>query len=293
MNWARDLPDWPLSHLSRQVRHRPHEWHVQQTGSGETLLLLHGAGASTHSWRDVIPRLAEHYHVVAVDLPGQGFTRLGSRGRCGLRHMSDDITALCAAEGWRLRAVIGHSAGAAIALTMADRWSAEAGPAPDIITINAALGRFDGVASWLFPILAKFLALNPLTAPAFTLGGNRKARAARLIGSTGSHLDEAGLALYARLIADRAHVDGTLQMMSQWSTDALNRRFERIGAHTLLLTGANDRAVAPRISADAAARLPRATHVDLPDLGHLAHEEAPEAVAGHILSWLAARPPQP
>lgn len=286
MDWTRDLATWPLSEFSRRVRHRPHQWHIQETGSGDTLLLLHGAGASTHTWRDLIPLLAQHYHVVAIDLPGQGFTRLGSRGRCGLTHMSDDIRALCDAEGWPLRAIIGHSASAAIALTMADRWAAEGRAVPDIIAINAALGRFEGVASWLFPLLAKLLALNPLTAPAFSMGRNHQTRAARLIESTGSRLDEAGLAFYARLIANRSHVDGTLQMMSQWNTDPLNRRFEQIGARTLLITGANDRAVAPRISAEAAARLPDARHIDLPDLGHLAHEEAPADIARHILSWL-------
>ena len=286
MDWNRDLATWPLSRYSRRVLHRPHQWHVQETGSGETLLLLHGAGGSTHSWRDLIPLLAPHYHVVALDLPGQGFTRLGSRGRCGLNFMTDDILALCDTQNWQIRAVIGHSASAAIALSMAEKRAGKGGSTPDIITINAALGRFEGMASWLFPLLAKVLALNPLTAPVFSMGRNHYGRAERLIQSTGSQLDETGLGYYARLIADRAHVDGTLQMMSQWNTDALNRRFETITARALLITGANDGAVAPRISAEAATRLPNARHLDLAGLGHLAHEEDPARCADIVLSWL-------
>lgn len=286
MDWHRDLPTWPLSQFSKRVSHRPHQWHVQETGSGETLLLLHGAGASTHSWRDLIPLLAEQFHVVAIDLPGQGFTRLGSRGRCGLAYMTEDILSLCDAQGWRVRAVIGHSASAAIALCLAERLAAEGHAPPEIIAINAALGRFEGMASWLFPLLAKVLALNPLTALFFSMGRNHEGRARRLIESTGSHLDEAGLGYYARLIADQSHLDGTLQMMSQWNTDALNRRFESITARALLITGQNDLAVAPRISAEAAERLPNARHLDLPKLGHLAHEEDPTQFAEIILSWL-------
>ena len=38
------------------------------------LLLLHGTGAATHSWRSLAPLLAEHFRVVAPDLPGHGFT---------------------------------------------------------------------------------------------------------------------------------------------------------------------------------------------------------------------------
>jgi len=38
------------------------------------ILLLHGFPTSSHQFRDLIPRLADRYHVVAPDLPGFGFT---------------------------------------------------------------------------------------------------------------------------------------------------------------------------------------------------------------------------
>lgn len=286
MDWARDLPNWPLSHLSRRVICRPHQWHVQEDGTGDTLLLIHGAGGSAHSWRDILPRLAQSFHVVALDLPGQGFTRPGSKGRYSLPLMSQDILSLCAAEKWRPRAIIGHSAGAALALSLADHSARERGESPAVLGINAALGRFDGVASWLFPLLAKVLALNPLTAPVFVMGRGHPARARRLIDSTGSTLTEEGYALYGRLIADRVHVDGTLQMMAQWNTDALNDRLGAIEARCLLIGCDNDKAVSPRISSEAATRLGDAEYLHLPDLGHLAHEENPDLLARVILKWL-------
>ena len=39
-----------------------------------TLLLLHGFGASSYMFRDLMPQLARHYHVIAPDLPGFGQT---------------------------------------------------------------------------------------------------------------------------------------------------------------------------------------------------------------------------
>ena len=281
MDWARDLPGWPLSDLSRRIAHRPHRWHVQEAGQGPTLLLLHGAGASTHSWRDLIPDLAREHHVVALDLPGQGFTATGARGRSGLAPMAADIAALITAEGWQPRVIVGHSAGAALALRLA----LDLPEAPRVIGLNAALSPFDGLAGWLFPVLAKVLALNPLTALAFTAGGNRHARARRLIESTGSRIDDVGIGYYARLIGDRGHVEGTLQMMAQWDVSALLDALPRLGGPCLLITGAGDRAVPPEVSERAAARLPDARHLRLPGLGHLAHEEAPHEIAGLIRAF--------
>lgn len=44
-----------------------------------TVLLLHGFAASSYMWRDLIPALADRYHVVAPDLPAFGFTESPAR----------------------------------------------------------------------------------------------------------------------------------------------------------------------------------------------------------------------
>ena len=43
-----------------------------RSGTGQTLLLLHGLGSARHVWDPVIPMLADHFDVLAVDLPGFG-----------------------------------------------------------------------------------------------------------------------------------------------------------------------------------------------------------------------------
>ncbi len=52
--WERDRGSWPNSGASRFVTAAGIRWHVQQMGSGPALLLVHGTGASTHSWREVL-----------------------------------------------------------------------------------------------------------------------------------------------------------------------------------------------------------------------------------------------
>ncbi|WP_304993712.1 alpha/beta fold hydrolase [Burkholderia plantarii] len=49
--------------------------------SAPTVLLLHGFPTSSFMYRDLIPRLADRYHVIAPDLPGFGFTQSPDRSR--------------------------------------------------------------------------------------------------------------------------------------------------------------------------------------------------------------------
>jgi magnesium chelatase accessory protein len=272
-----------MAEHSRFVLQRPHRWHVQEAGTGPTILLIHGAGGATQSWRGLFPILAETYHVVAVDLPGQGFSQLGARARCGLDHMATDLWALTQSQGWQPTAIIGHSAGAAIALRMTE---IAGGPLCPVIGINAALGTFKGVAGWLFPALAKVLSLTPFTAGLFA-AATTDTTVRNLLRGTGSQLDPAGTAFYHRLASDAGHVDGTLTMMSQWRLDGLLRRLPAIRVPVVLITGSNDTAVPPSTSVAAARLIPNARVVDLPGLGHLAHEEDPSAVAEIIQNVLA------
>ncbi len=281
-----DMPtDWPHRGLSRVVAVAPHRWHVQIGGTGPALLLLHGAGGATHSWRGLLPLLiAAGYTVVAPDLPGQGFTRLGSRGRCGLEPIAEDAAGLLDHLGVAPFAVIGHSAGAAIALRLAEILPVRP---KGIVGINAALGAFEGVAGWLFPVVAKILALNPLVPRLFARLSGNEARVRSLLASTGSPLDDRGIALYRRLVADPAHVDATLSMMAQWSLDGLLGRLPALDIPALFLTSPRDRAVPPETSDRAAARMPDARTASIPGYGHLVHEEDPAAVAALILPFLA------
>ncbi|MCG6883983.1 MAG: alpha/beta fold hydrolase [Silicimonas sp.] len=280
MDWDRDLSGWSLPDLSRRIVNGPHRWHVQIAGDGPDLLLLPGSGASTHTWRAMIPELAKTHRVIALDLPGQGFTQSPNAKRSGLEETAEDIAALAQAEGWQPAAIMGHSAGVAIALRLSQMLGT-----PRIVGINPALDTFDGVAGWLFPFLAKLLAANPFTANLFTLGAS-KSRARRLIEGTGSRIGDEGLGYYTRLIADRGHVNGALQMMARWSLDGLLRDLPEIDAEVLFLTGANDTAVPPRVAEEAAARLPHARVIRLEGLGHLAHEEDPERVLSEIRPFL-------
>ncbi|WP_415400660.1 alpha/beta fold hydrolase BchO [Tateyamaria sp. SN3-11] len=285
MDWNQ-IKSWPNAHLSRRVQGPVHRWHVQETGQGKTVLLLHGAGGSTHNYREIIPILAKRFHVIALDLPGQGFTQLGARHRSGLDPTAEDIAKLCAQEGWAPTVIVGHSAGAAVALRLAQNDLSPRGQTPLVIGINAALAEFQGLAGAIFPFMAKALAAVPFTASLFSGASNNPARIQALISSTGSELDATGMELYRRLVADRNHVDGTLLMMSQWKLPPLLKALPGHDASVRFIVGEKDGTVPPTVSLTAAQRMPDATVTNLPGLGHLAHEERPAEMAGLILQFI-------
>lgn len=283
MNWEHDGADWPNRASSRFMEIALHRWHVQVMGQGPDILLLHGAGGATQSWRHLLPLLAGKYRVIAPDLPGQGFSVMGARSRLAMAPLADDLGRLCAAGGWRPRAIVGHSAGAALALDAVRRDVL----APEtVIGINAALDTFDGVAGWLFPLMARFMALNPLVPPLLARMAGGPGRAAELLASTGSRVDPEGVRFYHRLMTDAGHIDGTLAMMAAWRVDRLLDQLSGIKTPVLLIAGDRDGTVAPEVSARAAGRLPEGRFLLLEGLGHLAHEEAPDRIAAAVLQHL-------
>jgi magnesium chelatase accessory protein len=259
--WTVEGRDWPNRDASQFITAGGFDWHVQMLGQGPVLLLLHGTGAATHSWRDLAPLLASHFRVIAPDLPGHGFTQAPPRGEYGLPRMAAAVTALLAELGVQPDYVAGHSAGAAIAIRMA----LDGGIAPRRITaINGALMPFPGAAAVAFPALAKLLFLNPFAAPFLAWRASDPKAVQRLIEGTGSHLDARGLDLYARLFATRRHVAAAVGMMANWNLTPLK-----------LIAANKDRAVPPRDARIVAALVPGAKVVPVRGFGHLAHEEAP------------------
>lgn len=249
-------------------------------GNGPPLLLIHGTGASTHSWRTLAPLLATRFTVIAPDLPGHGFTDCPPRQRLSLPAMAAAIAQLLEHLAMEPQVVVGHSAGAAILI----RCCLDAAISPQsLVSINGALLPFRGPAGYLFPPLAKLLFLNPLTPRIFAHGAGDRERVVRLIQGTGSELDEAGIDLYCRLFTSRVHVAATLGMMANWDLYRFARELPDLKVPLLLLAAENDTAVAPEQADRISHLVPNSRVVRLPGLGHLAHEENAARVAELIV----------
>jgi len=87
------------------------------------VLLLHGFPSSSHMYRDLIPALADHYHVVAPDLPGFGFTEAPERKRFkySFEHLAEVIERFTEAIGLNRYALYVFDYGAPIGFCLAVR----------------------------------------------------------------------------------------------------------------------------------------------------------------------------
>src|SRR5580704_7738419 len=88
-----------------------------------TVLLLHGFPTSSHMYRDLIPALADRYHVVAPDLPGFGFTDAPDRAgfKYTFEHLTDVIERFTEVLGLSRYAVFVFDYGAPVGLRLAVR----------------------------------------------------------------------------------------------------------------------------------------------------------------------------
>ncbi len=300
LDWEREGLHWPHRERSRFVTVQSLRWHVQQWPGphpGAPLaLLIHGTGASTHSWRDLAPALQEHFAVLTVDLPGHAFTGTAPGSRqappLSLPGMARALSELLRALGLAPELLVGHSAGAAIAVRLCLDGLAH----PRLLVgLNAALLPWGGLAGTLFSPVAKLMAFVPLVPRLFARRAQDPAVLDRLLEGTGSTLDATGRALYGQLVGHPAHVAGTLGMMANWDLGTLARDLPRLRTPLDLVVGLRDHTVPPEQAQRVQALLPpslQARCLPLENLGHLAHEEAPERVAALIEACFAERAPQ-
>ena len=272
--WQWEGRDWPNAAASRFVRAAGLDWHVQRMGAGRKIALLHGTGAATHSWRGVLPLLAQHFDVLAMDLPGHGFTSASTR--MGLPGMAADVATLLAAESFAPDIIVGHSAGAAIAARMALDGRV---PGARIVSLNGALLPLQGMAGQIFSPLARALVGLPFVPWLVAWRAADRAAVIKLLNATGSRLDAHGLDLYAKLFRRPGHVGGTLAMMAAWDLPAFARDLPRLKSPLTLVAALADRTIAPETARRAQRIIPAATLVEWPGLGHLAHEEDPGRLA--------------
>jgi len=235
------------SRTSTSVKCGALTWHMETTGSGPICLLIHGTGASTHSWYKLAPLLAPHYTVVMMDLPGHArtLTPASTLEMC-LQHPE------CAQR---------------------------------LVSINGAVLPLQGIAGYLFSPLARLSARSNLMPRFFSYRAKNDRNIKKLLDSTGSTLDADSFRHYAQLFSDPTHVSGVLRMMANWHLEKLTPRLGSLHPAIQLIAASNDKTIPLRDTYKLQQLLP-ADKVNLSVVngcGHLVHEENASAVAKLIL----------
>lgn len=260
------------------LRWHAHHW-AGPGGRAPLALLLHGTGSGSFSFRHLAPLLAESFEVLAPDLPGHAFTRVPPTQPLSLEGVAGALADWLRHERRRPALLVGHSAGAAVALRLA------MGLLPSVrmvVSINGALLPLQGSAGRLFGPTARLLALQPLVPALFAAWASLPGMTQRLLDGTGSRIDAIGRRCYAHLVSDPRHAAGALRLMASWDLEPLARALPGLERPLWLLSGLDDRMLSPSHARRVQALVPQATLVEWPGLGHLAHEEDAARVAAEV-----------
>jgi pimeloyl-ACP methyl ester carboxylesterase len=256
--------------------------HYHRAGKGEPVILLHGLGASSYSWRYALPELAKHYEVFAPDLPGFGRTDKPRDFDYSLHGLHTWIVGFMDHFGLKSARFAGNSMGGVLSL-----WTAM--EAPSRVERMALLGtpaypanrpKLIWPISW--PVVGKIYE--------WMLGD----AALRLIAPTAfvdkSKVDAAMLAEYGHALKTpegRRAVAQFVRLAIPPDHERRILRYPSVTHRTLVLVGDGDDMVGP--SAERFARaLPNAEFLRVERCGHAAQEDAPERVTPALLEFFRA-----
>lgn len=237
------------------------------------LVLLHGAGANAHWWDHLAPRLARHFHVVALDFRGHGASDFPEELFPGA--FRDDLEALLEHLGDPDAALVGHSLGAHVALGHA----AAAPGTRALVLLDPSRGASASRKR------ATRLALS--LRPSYATRAEAVRRFQFLPAPSG--VDEALRAAIAEhSVREEEGGRFGFRFDPRWFgvPDREPADPRRVRAPTLIVRGVESTLLTASGAAELAAEIPNARLVEIPGAGHHVQLDRPEACLAAIESFL-------
>lgn len=256
------------------------------------IVLMHGFGASTFSWREVLQPLALVGDVIAYDRPGFGFTERPTQwqgenpyGIPGNLALLDALLDEFAQD--REVIVVGHSAGGQLATEYA-RLNPQ--KVDRLVLVSPAIFTSGGVPSWLAPVLLipQIDRLGPLAVAGIASSGDDLLRQSFVDQSV---LTDAVYEGYRRPLTVKGWEEGLWRVTTAPRDNDLEANLSTIEQPTLLITGDADTVVPTADTERLATVLPNIELAVIPRAGHLPHEEAADQFTAVVVDWLARTAP--
>lgn len=255
---------------------------VEEAGAGEPLVLLHGFTGRAANWRPLLPRLAERYRVIAIDLPGHG----DSGAPAGLAHykmpcVAADLVALLGHRDALPASWLGYSMGGRLALYVAVR---HPGAVRSLILESATAGLSNAAERQARRAADEALAarIERDGIAAFVAEWEQRplfAGLARLPAEARAALRE------QRLNNNPVGLANSLRGMGTGAQPDLWPRVSSVAAPTLLIAGKQDAKFAA-LNMGLSVTIPKAALRLIPDAGHTVHLEQPEAFLATVMGFL-------
>ena len=287
--WATTLPYARIREelpADRFVRVDGQLVHVEQAGRGEPVVLLHGFGCSSYSWRHVLPVLARDFRVVAPDLNGFGYTER-PRGvqPYTVQGQARLVLRLLDALGLRRVHVVGHSYGGAVASWLAARHRQRL---RSLTLVDPALPDYD---VWVRRRFARYRSLGSLLLRSVVLSRRAVERSLRAAFFDPSLVTPDLVAAYR----DRLRVEGCDEAYRGLCAPIPERPatvdFRRLRVPTLVVWERDDRWLSLPVAARQALEIPGAERAELEHCGHAPMEERPAELLAAVLPFLRRHSP--
>ena len=248
---------------------RVHYLEAGRDGAAD-LLLIHGLGGSIESWSEVFDRLAEMFHVIAVDLPGYGSSDKPDAPYT-MEYFGGVLRSFIDALGLDRVILVGHSMGGAVAIKAYSRCEGRIG---GLILIDCA-----GVSGAAAEVIRRYMG------DGWTLESLRRLYLERIIGRLGE-LDEEKLRRTWIERRGSPSLNAYLRALESLSKPIPEEEIRGIRAPTLILWGSDD-GLTPLEDGVRLNRLIAGSRlVVIEGAGHSPHSEAPDRVVSEIANFV-------
>lgn len=255
--------------------------HIEQAGQGEPVILLHGFGASTYSWRKVMPALAESFRVIAIDLNGFGYTQRPRDFESYTREAQADLVLrVMDALGLDRAHLVGHSYGGGLTLWIASRHPERL---RSIVLVDSSAPTYANDrrsrAATVKPLVGLYLR-------SFVLRPETVRRALLHSFYDDSLVTPELVHEYYERIRVEGVVDAYYGLTAPVRTPPEPVELEKIQVPALVVWGAEDELISVESGRRAAARLPHSEFAVMDGVGHVPMEERPEELLRIVLPFL-------
>jgi 3-oxoadipate enol-lactonase len=246
--------------------------HYQSYGEGPPVVFIHALGGSSNAWHGVMQMMAQHHHVVAMDLRGHG--RSAGKGKFSIEGWAKDVEKLLRHLDLPAATIVGHSMGTLVAQHLAQT-------SPDCcehLVLVGGISYFQPPTADAYRDRADVVEKEGMDAlvDAWLEGAVSPQSHATLSGGV-------GLLRELFLRNDPANYAKSCRALAK----APKIRRDDIGQPTLVLTGAHDRSTPLAMAEELKRSIPVSTVRVLPHVGHWSPIEDPGAVAAAILEFLS------